>query len=62
MTTTGLLDLLWEKLFCWIGLPLSITGDRDTRLTASQMRALTARLQVRMRVSVAYHPQTDGAI
>jgi hypothetical protein len=30
-------------------------------LTVSQMRALTARLQVRMRLSVAYHPQTDGA-
>jgi hypothetical protein len=61
MTTTGLLDLLWEKVFCWIGLPFSIIGDRDTRLTAKQMRALTARLQVRMRLSVAYHPQTDGA-
>jgi hypothetical protein len=61
MSTTMFLDLLWEKVFCWIGLPLSIVGDRDTRLTASQMRALTARLQVHMRLSVAYHPQTDGA-
>jgi hypothetical protein len=61
MSTTSLSDLLWEKLGCRIGLPLRSVGDRDTWLTASQMRALTDRLQVRIRLSVAYHPQTDVA-
>jgi hypothetical protein len=40
---------------------MSIVGVRDTRLTASQMRALTSALQICLRLSVAYHPQTDGA-
>ena len=40
MTTEKFCDCLWERVFSWIGLPESIVGDRDTRLTASMMRAL----------------------
>jgi hypothetical protein len=63
MSTKDLIDLLWERVFSWVGLPMGIIGDRyrDTRLTADQMRALARALQVRLRLSVAYHPQTDGA-
>lgn len=38
MNTEELCDVLFQKVFSWIGLPLSILGDRDTRLTAKQMR------------------------
>ena len=37
-----------------------ILGDRDTRLRVSQMRSLCKYLGVRLMMSTAYHPQTDG--
>jgi hypothetical protein len=60
MNTDDLCQVLWARVFCWIGLPSSIVGDRDARLTASQMRALCKSLEIQMKLSVAYHPQTDG--
>ena len=56
-----MVQVLWEQVFSMFGLLESIVGDCDTRLHALQMRALCAGLQVRMKLSVAYHPQTDGA-
>ena len=53
-------EALWKEVFAVYGLPESITGDRDTRLTAKEMRALCRFLTVQMKLSVAYHPQTDG--
>jgi transposase InsO family protein len=60
MNTDDLCQVLWAGVFCWIGLPSSIVGDRDARLTASQTRALCKSLEIQMKLSVAYHPQTDG--
>jgi hypothetical protein len=40
MDTDGLCDALWKHVFSWIGLPHSILGDRDTRLTAKKMRSV----------------------
>jgi transposase InsO family protein len=60
MNTVQLCDILWKEVFSWVGLPESITGDRDSRLTASQMRALCKFLGMKLKLSVAYHPQTDG--
>jgi hypothetical protein len=40
MTSAQLIDMLWDKVFSWVGLPVQIIGDRDTRLTADRMRAL----------------------
>jgi transposase InsO family protein len=60
MNTVQLCDVLWKEVFSWVGLPESITGDRDSRLTASQMRALCKFLGMKLKLSVAYHPQTDG--
>ena len=39
---------------------MSIVGDRDSRLTASQMRGLAKYLGLKLKLSIAYHPQTDG--
>jgi hypothetical protein len=47
-------------VFCWVGLLERIVSDRDTRLTASAVRSLCALLQILLRLSVAYHPQSDG--
>lgn len=60
MTSDVLCKLLYDKVFSWTGLPLKILGDNDTRLTASQTRALCKYLGVRLMFSTAYHPQTDG--
>jgi hypothetical protein len=61
MTTTKLIEILWEKVFSWTGLSLKIVGDRDSRLTASSMRALAQDLTVRLALSASYPPQTDGS-
>jgi transposase InsO family protein len=60
MGTEELIDTLYEHVFSWIGLPSSIVGDRDTRLTAGQMNALCRGLCIKLELSTAYHPQTDG--
>jgi hypothetical protein len=59
MTTNKLIDVLWERAFSWIGLPVKIVGDRDTWLTASATRALAKGLSVRLALSASYRPQTD---
>jgi hypothetical protein len=60
MTAQMLVDALFTRVFSWVGLPSKIVGDRDSRPTASQMRALVEGLSVKLNLSVAYHPQTDG--
>jgi transposase InsO family protein len=60
MTCLQLCDTLYKEVFSWVGLPESIVGDRVSRLTASAMRALAKHLQVKLKLSTAYHPQTDG--
>jgi transposase InsO family protein len=60
MNIVQLCELLWKEEFSWVGLPASIIGDRDSRLTAKQMRELCKFLGVKLKLSVAYHPQTDG--
>jgi len=42
------------------GLPLSIVSDRDTRFTSKFWQALCALLGIKLRMSTAYHPQSDG--
>jgi transposase InsO family protein len=60
MTTKQLVDTLWASLFTLVGLPSKIIGDRATRLTADAMRALCKQLHIRLSLSAAYRPQTDG--
>lgn len=61
MTTSMLIDLLYEHVFSWTGLPLSIVGDRDTRLTSRMMTSLCKGLKVKRSLSAAYRPQIDGS-
>jgi len=42
------------------GLPLSIVSDRDTRFTSKFWQVLCALLGIKLRMSTAYHPQSDG--
>lgn len=61
MTSQKLIDILYEHVFSWVGLPVRIIGDRDTRLTADRMRALCKGLHVKLALSASYRPQTDGS-
>jgi transposase InsO family protein len=42
------------------GLPVSIVSDRDTRFTSSFWQSLCTQLGIKLRMSTAYHPQSDG--
>jgi transposase InsO family protein len=42
------------------GLPLAIVSDRDTRFTSDFWRSLCFQLGMKLRMSSAYHPQSDG--
>jgi len=42
------------------GLPVSIVSDRDTQFTSAFWQSLSSQLGIRLRMSTAYHPQSDG--
>jgi transposase InsO family protein len=42
------------------GLPVSIVSDRDTRFTSNFWQSLCSQLGIKLRMSTAYHPQSDG--
>jgi len=42
------------------GLPVSIVSDRDTQFTSGFWQSLCSQLGIRLWMSTAYHPQSDG--
>src|ERR1044072_8015606 len=42
------------------GVPTSIVSDRDPKFTSRFWKALHEALETKLRLSYAYHPQTDG--
>ena len=52
--------LLDELLLADWGLPTRIISDRDPKFTSTLWRTIFARLETRLLMSTAYHPQTDG--
>ena len=65
-TTQATGEDVWQLLLHHVvrlhGLPVSIVSDRDTRFTGRFWRGLQSALQVNLRMSSAYHPQTDGQV
>ena len=60
LTSRGLAELFRDTIFRLHGLPKSIISDRDTRITAGFWQELMQMLGVRLKLSTARHPQTDG--
>ena len=50
-----------HNVFRRFGLPKHIISDRGPQFASRTFRALWARMGVKMAMSTAYHPQTDGA-
>ena len=60
VSAEGAADLLVQHVIRHHGLPSSIVSDRDTRFTSRFYKHLVERWNVRLNMSTAYHPQTDG--
>ena len=59
-TAEGCAKLFLENIWNLHGLPSSIISDRDPVFTSKFWTELMGRLDVRLRKSTAFHPQTDG--
>ena len=59
-TAEGCANLILENIWKLHGLPSSIFSDRDPVFTRIFLAELLGRLDVRLRKSTAFHPQTDG--
>ena len=52
--------LYLNHIFRYHGLPQSIVSDRGPQFTSKFWKALCEQLDIQVRLSMAYHPQTDG--
>src|SRR3954469_15758486 len=58
--TEKLSHLYMREIVRLHGVPLSIVSDRDAKFTSRFWRSFQAALGTDIRLSTAYHPQTDG--
>jgi RNase H-like domain found in reverse transcriptase/Integrase zinc binding domain len=54
-------ELMFENVYKHHGLPKTIISDRDVLFTSTFWKHLNSLIGVSLRMSSAYHPQTDGA-
>jgi len=60
MSVTRLAEIYIQQIVRLHGIPSSIVSDRDPRFTSKFWESLQAALGTKLRLSSAYHPQTDG--
>jgi len=60
MSVARLAEIYIEQVVRLHGIPSSIVSDRDPRFTSKFWESLQAALGTKLRLSSAYHPQTDG--
>ena len=58
----GLAKLFRDHVWKLHGLPESIISDRGVQFAVEMMRELNNLLGIQTKLSIAYHPQTDGQI
>lgn len=54
-------ELIFENVYKLHGLPEAIVSDRGSIFTSAMWRHLNKLLNIRLKLSSAYHPQTDGS-
>ena len=55
-------ELFVDNVFKYHGLPKKIISDRDTRFTSKFWKELMKLLDIKVNMSTAYHPQTNGQV
>ena len=60
LTSTKLAEILIREIFTRHGLPRSIVSDRGSKFIAKFWRCATEKLGIKLKLSTAFHPQTDG--
>lgn len=58
--TTAVINALFRYVFAYHGFPEAITSDRDPRFTSAEFQEMAKRLNIKLKMSSANHPQTDG--
>jgi reverse transcriptase-like protein/integrase-like protein/chromodomain-containing protein len=61
LTAERLAELFFDKWYCENGLPLEIISDRDKLFMSSFWKSLHKLTGVKLKMSTAYHPETDGS-
>jgi len=56
----GVARLFWDNVWKLHGLPESIIIDRRVQFVAEMIKELNCMLGINTKLSMAYHPQTDG--
>ena len=60
LTTEGFVDLFFKEIFPHYGFPAKIVSDRGSQWNSEFFRALCDRADIRLSLSTAYHPNTNG--
>lgn len=55
-----LAKLFVKEIYCRYGMPRAIVSDRDTKFTSNYLGAVMKLLGTTLKMSSAYHPETDG--
>lgn len=55
-----LAQLILDNVIAQHGIPESIVSDRGTKFVSRFWKHITSRIGIQVRLSTAYHPQTDG--
>ena len=60
ISSQGVVQILWDRVFKDVGLPKKVLSDRGPQFVLNFMKELCLRLGIERNPSTAYHPQTDG--
>ena len=60
LTSAQMADLLKREVFTRHGMPLSIVSDRGSKFVARFWRSVTDKMAIKLNLSTAFYPQTDG--
>lgn len=62
LTTEGFAKLFVREVFPHYGMPETIVSDRGTQWNSEFFHSLCERLNIKLKLSTAYHPQTNGLV